>query len=689
MRRGVDEPDHALGVDARRGEVVAGADAGERVALVLAGDREHHEARARASAGNVNVRRGCGWRASPLVTTRRSVDGERGRAGEQRRGVAVGAEPEVHEVDRRRGRDQRVVRRRGGRRRCRPRRASSGSRAGRTWSSSTARAMPSLESGSSTGTQRSSPNHTSMPDQSSVAAPRALVARRARCRRRRARSTPAPRRRRASANALRHVVDHPDLSVHGGHDTDDGARHGGGVRGSGPRSGATRRRPRFLDQVRCARARRRRRARSVADLGCGAGLHLPYLPRPAVALDAAVRDGRSSPARPRPTRGRCRPTSRRCRSGAARSAAAWARASYLHVAARPAAVRAGRPPPRARGRRAGAPHVLRGRDERTARPTTTSPAGSSRRGPPDALRRRARRRGLRRVDLRDGDDDEHAGSTCRVTPRPHAARHRRARHAPARVRSQPVGVLGRRGRRVRPPGQPLLARGARRRDRHRATATPPRAAHHGVGMTDLVKRATPRRRRAHARRVPRRPRARRAPGALAPARRGVLRRARRAGAPRSTARRSPACSPTASAASRLRDAEHQRPQRTRPTRRARRPPPRRRRPRRRAPLTSRPTTDQNVIRTLLAGRVPVETVTQRDRLHGRPGFHRRVERGALRAGGPCSRKSKNSVPIAASMPLSGSAANGASARRHAAQNQSLDANSTQPRHEPGLVAAEA
>ena len=69
--------------------------------------------RARAIAGKVKVRRGCGCASSPVATTSRSVSAERGAAGEQRRGVAVGSEAEVHDVDRRRGPDDVVVHARG------------------------------------------------------------------------------------------------------------------------------------------------------------------------------------------------------------------------------------------------------------------------------------------------------------------------------------------------------------------------------------------------------------------------------------------------------------------------------------------------------------------------------------------------------------------------------------------------
>ena len=69
----------------------------------------------------------------------------------------------------------------------------------------------------------------------------------------------------------------------------------------------------------------------VADLGCGAGLHLPHLPRPAVALDAAlamVRLARdAAPDVPGVRADLALLPFRRGTLGGA-----WARASYLHLA---------------------------------------------------------------------------------------------------------------------------------------------------------------------------------------------------------------------------------------------------------------------------------------------------------------------------------------------------------------------
>jgi TDG/mug DNA glycosylase family protein len=69
----------------------------------------------------------------------------------------------------------------------------------------------------------------------------------------------------------------------------------------------------------------------VADLGCGAGLHLPYLPRPAVALDAAyAMVGLAREAAPDAAAVQGDLEALPFRRGAL--GAAWARASYLHIA---------------------------------------------------------------------------------------------------------------------------------------------------------------------------------------------------------------------------------------------------------------------------------------------------------------------------------------------------------------------
>ena len=90
-----------------------------------------------------------------------------------------------------------------------------------------------------------------------------------------------------------------------------------------------RRRPRFLDQVRALGATVPEHG-VTADLGCGAGLHLPYLPRPVVALDAAfamVRLARDEAPDAGLVQGDLEALP--FRRGAL--AAGWARASYLHV----------------------------------------------------------------------------------------------------------------------------------------------------------------------------------------------------------------------------------------------------------------------------------------------------------------------------------------------------------------------
>ena len=90
-----------------------------------------------------------------------------------------------------------------------------------------------------------------------------------------------------------------------------------------------RRRPRFLEQVRALGATVPEHG-VTADLGCGAGLHLPHLPRPVVALDAAlamVRLARAEAPDAWPVQADLEALP--FRRGAL--AAGWARASYLHV----------------------------------------------------------------------------------------------------------------------------------------------------------------------------------------------------------------------------------------------------------------------------------------------------------------------------------------------------------------------
>ncbi|MFI5053095.1 MAG: class I SAM-dependent methyltransferase, partial [Acidimicrobiia bacterium] len=87
---------------------------------------------------------------------------------------------------------------------------------------------------------------------------------------------------------------------------------------------------RFLDRAALLSASVRNGG-PVADLGCGAGLHLPYLPRPAVALDAAyamVELARQVAADVPGVAGDLEtlPLRRGALGGV------WARASYLHIA---------------------------------------------------------------------------------------------------------------------------------------------------------------------------------------------------------------------------------------------------------------------------------------------------------------------------------------------------------------------
>ncbi len=75
---------------------------------------------------------------------------------------------------------------------------------------------------------------------------------------------------------------------------------------------------------------------------------------------------------------------------------------------------------------------------------------------------------------------------------PDAARSRGARPPDPRVRPEPQRVLGRSRRRLRPSRQPLLAGRPRRRPRRPGPRRRAGTGRAGVGMTDLVKRATAR-----------------------------------------------------------------------------------------------------------------------------------------------------------------------------------------------------
>ena len=148
--------------------MVASSDLGERLTLRGAVDREHDQ----LGAGERRVREGeTGERV--LVVARRHDEAlalvELGRTGEQRRGVPVGPEPEMDQPDRR----------------ARPARSASYASAaasrlapawriewmarGSTSSRNASRAIPSFEFGSWTSTQRSSPQNTSIADQSTGA----------------------------------------------------------------------------------------------------------------------------------------------------------------------------------------------------------------------------------------------------------------------------------------------------------------------------------------------------------------------------------------------------------------------------------------------------------------------------------------------------------------------------------------
>ena len=361
--------------------------------------------------------------------------------------------------------------------------------------------------------------------------------------------------------------------------TDMDARHGAGRTRTRAEEWRDRpRRPRFLDEL-VSLAARVPRGRA-ASTRVRAGLHLPYLGAPG---------------------GRARRRASRCWSLAREAAPdAWPRAGRPGGAAVPArapSVARGPGPatctcrrerlplalrrsaPRARGRGAGAPPAARRRRVGGSWPDDDFAGRWFAAWEPDALRDVARGRRLRRAIVRTSRRRSRTGSTSRVV---------RARtlpdtvgpgHAPARVRAEPVGVLGRRRHRLR--AARATGSGPRRSPpgSSPATANPRRARAHGIGMTDLVKRATPRadeltrdEYRDGLARVERLVRWLQ-PGAVCfvglAGWRAAVDRQRRGGSAARRLRRAP----------RLRDAEHERAQRADAAERARRPPPRRTRAR--------------------------------------------------------------------------------------------------------------
>ena len=412
--------------------------------------------------------------------------------------------------------------------------------AGSTSSSSTARAMPSLDSGSSTGTQRSSPNqYTSIVGPLESSAGQQLVAppRGARHpkRDRRGRLVGHQRRERR-----RDVVDDPELSVHAVM-----IRRWSATPSRSTRRGAEEwrdhRRPRFLDQA-GPWPRRHRRARSPPTSAAARG-STSRPRRPVVALDAAyamVALAREAA----PDAWRCRPTSRRCRS--ARHALGAVGRGRATSTSRTSGSRCACELHQALVVGAPAHLVLRAGRRAVCSATTTS----------RALLRAWTARRLADVLVGAGFDGRlvrdrrrrRVGSTCSGHARPHAPRLRRARHAAARLRAQPERVRGRRRRRLRPARQPLLARGAWPPGSSRATATRARARRPRRRHDRPGEAGDRPRRRAHPRRVPRRTGAGRAHSWRGCSRARCASSASPASAPRSTARRRRACSPPASEA---------------------------------------------------------------------------------------------------------------------------------------------
>jgi double-stranded uracil-DNA glycosylase len=226
----------------------------------------------------------------------------------------------------------------------------------------------------------------------------------------------------------------------------------------------------------------------VADLGCGAGLHLPYLPRPAVALDAAfAMVGLARETAPDAAGVQADLEALPIRRGTL--GGAWARASYLHI-------------PRDRlpwalmelhhALAVGAPAhltMIRGDDEGPF-PDDDFAGRFFARWQPDSLRDVVVGAGFDVTDVSEegGHDDGwvHVLATrARTLPDTVGPRMRLLVCGlnPSLFAADAGVGFARPGNRFWPAA---LAAGIVARDRDARHAL----AHHGIGMTDLVKRAT-------------------------------------------------------------------------------------------------------------------------------------------------------------------------------------------------------
>ena len=471
------------------GKVLAGSNPLDRVALLRARDRHHHEPGARDRGKGEREPRmrmlvvaGGDHEALGLV--------ERRASREQRRGVAVGPEPEVHEVDRRRRAHQRR------------RSARAASSIGTGWyigwiarGPHRGRAAPaapcprwSRDRRPARSARRRSTRRRSTSRGRSRAPPRSTPRRSRRPRARPTRAPPAP----ASAGEReRDVVDdldragerhvcHSSLSWTASTVDVYEQRAAGVARAEAPPD------PRLARRVRGAGARR---ARVRLDLGCGPAGTPPGSARRSIASDAAQAMLDLVPEHA-PGRGpRASPISKRCRSGRGALGGIWAHKCYMHIAAErvPLAL--------ADAHRAlqvgGALHVQ----------LTSDRLGDERRRPVRrpplhvlAARTPGRRRGWARASrstpsVDDGEEWIDVEATRARTLR----RHRRARHATADRRAEPERVLGRRRARLRPARATASGPPRSTPASSRAPTIPSHALRvDGIGMTDLVKRATPR-----------------------------------------------------------------------------------------------------------------------------------------------------------------------------------------------------
>jgi double-stranded uracil-DNA glycosylase len=234
----------------------------------------------------------------------------------------------------------------------------------------------------------------------------------------------------------------------------------------------------------------------VADLGCGPGWHLPDLPEGTIALDGAAamlaRVPEFAGAAPRVRADLRGLPFRRHGLGAA-----WANKSYVHLErpAVPLALWDLHRCLRVDGRAALGLFGTRPDDgadaEHRGFPDDPLPGRRFSYWPEDLLEAVIEGAGFSQLDRTATEEDGTVPPDVHPAPGADPGRHRRDGHAAAGGGTQSLAVRRRRRRRLRPPGNrmwpALLASGLADADRD-----PLGLLHRGIGMTDLVKRATTR-----------------------------------------------------------------------------------------------------------------------------------------------------------------------------------------------------